>query len=67
MGKSGSQYLMRNCRATEFKAYRGGLCFLGGFFLFFFPTSGTDFHGKAASINMALKPRPFYFVHKDHC
>lgn len=33
----------------------------------FFLTSGTDFHGKAALINMALKPGTFYFVHKDHC
>lgn len=33
----------------------------------FFLTSGTHFHGKAALINMALKPGPFYFVHKDHC
>lgn len=33
----------------------------------FFLTSGTDFHGKAALINMALKLGPFYFVHKDHC
>lgn len=33
----------------------------------FFLTSGTDFHGKAALINMALKPGTFYFVHKDRC
>ena len=39
----------------------------GVFWSKFFLTSGTDFHGKAALINMALKPRPFYFVHKDHC
>lgn len=41
---------------------RGGL--LWSFFLF---TSGTDFHGKAALINMALKTGPFYFAHKDQC
>lgn len=39
----------------------------GGFWSEFFLTSGTDFHGKAALINMALKPGTFYFVHKDHC
>jgi len=33
----------------------------------FSPTSGTDFHGKAALINMALKTGPFYFLHKDLC
>lgn len=33
---------------------------------FFPPTSGTDFHSKAALINMALKTGPFYLVHKDH-
>lgn len=38
-----------------------------GFWSNFFLTSGTDFHGKAALINMALKPGTFYFVHKDHC
>lgn len=39
----------------------------GGFLSFSSFSSGTDFHGKAALINMALKPGTFYFVHKDHC
>lgn len=38
-----------------------------GFWSEFFLTSGTDFHGKAALINMALKPGTFYVAHKDHC
>lgn len=35
--------------------------------IFFFKvSSGPDFHGKAALINMALKPETFYFLRKDH-
>lgn len=36
------------------------------FFNFFKVSSGPDFHGKAALINMALKPETFYFLRKDH-
>lgn len=39
----------------------------GGSGALFFLPSENNFHGKAALINMALKPRTLYFVHKDHC
>lgn len=62
--------LKRCSLTTEKWADQVHLVFVGtrGFlsFFFFYVSSGPDFHGKAALINMALKPGTFYFLRKDH-